>query len=145
MKFSHFFIDRPIFAGVISILITFVGALAYLGLPITQYPNISPPTIVVYGTYKGASPEVIMDTTIAPLEQQLNGVEGMAYMSSLARPNGSWNIVITFETGVDVNLAQILVQNKVMQAQNRVPKEVRDIGINVRKRSPDILLTINLF
>ena len=145
MKFSHFFIDRPIFAGVISILITFVGALAYLGLPITQYPNISPPTIVVYGTYKGASPEVIMNTTIAPLEQQLNGVEGMAYMSSLARPNGSWNIVITFETGVDVNLAQILVQNKVMQAQNRVPKEVRDIGINVRKRSPDILLTINLF
>ena len=145
MKFSHFFIDRPIFAGVISIIITFVGALAYLGLPITQYPNISPPTIVVYGTYKGASPEVIMDTTIAPLEQQLNGVEGMAYMSSLARPNGSWNIIITFETGVDVNLAQILVQNKVMQAQNRVPKEVRDIGINVKKRSPDILLTINLF
>ena len=145
MKFSHFFIDRPIFAGVISIIISFVGILAYFSLPVTQYPNITPPTVVVYGTYKGASPEVIMNTTIAPLEQQLNGVEGMAYMSSLARPTGSWNIVITFETGVDIDMAQVLVQNKVAQAQNRVPKEVRDIGITVRKRSADILLTLNLF
>ena len=138
MKFSHFFIDRPIFAGVISIIISFVGILAYFSLPVTQYPNITPPTVVVYGTYKGASPEVIMNTTIAPLEQQLNGVEGMAYMSSLARPTGSWNIVITFETGVDIDMAQVLVQNKVAQAQNSVPKEVRDIGITVRKRSADI-------
>ncbi len=145
MKFSHFFIDRPIFASVISIIITLVGLLAYFNMPVTQYPSIVPPTVSVYGTYPGASPDVIMKTTIAPLEQQLNGVENMVYMKSTAYPTGSWNISVTFETGTDPDMAQVLVQNKVSQAQSRVPKEVRDLGITVKKRSADILLTLNLY
>ncbi len=145
MKFSHFFINKPVFASVISIIITLVGLLAYFNMAVTQYPNIVPPTVSVYGSYPGASPEVITNTTLAPIEQQLNGVEGMAYMSSVAQPNGSWTITITFETGVNPDIAQVLVQNKVSQAQSRVPQEVRDIGITVKKRSADIILTINLF
>ncbi len=145
MKFSHFFINKPVFASVISIIITLVGFLAYFNMPVTQYPNIVPPTVVVYGSYPGASPEVIINTTIAPIEQQLNGVEGMAYMSSVAQPSGSWTITVTFETGVNADIAQVLVQNKVSQSQSRVPQEVRDIGITVKKRSADLILTINLF
>ncbi len=145
MKFSHFFIDRPIFASVISIIITLVGVLAYVNMPVTQYPNIVPPTVSVYGSYPGASPDVIMKTTIAPLEQQLNGVENMIYMKSSASPTGSWSISVTFDTDTDIDMAQVLVQNKVSQAQNRVPQEVRDLGITVKKRSADILLTLNLY
>lgn len=144
MKFSHFFIDRPIFATVISVFIVFVGLIAFSQLSLTQYPNIAPPTITVSGSYSGASPEVIMNTTLAPLEQKLNGVEGMIYMSSEATSEGSWYISITFETGVDIDMAQVLVQNRVRQAENRLPQEVRDVGLNVYKRNPDILLTINL-
>lgn len=144
MKFSHFFIDRPIFATVISVFIVFVGLIAFSQLSLTQYPNIAPPTITVSGSYSGASPEVIMNTTLAPLEQKLNGVEGMIYMSSEATSEGSWSISITFETGVDIDMAQVLVQNRVRQAENRLPQEVRDVGLNVYKRNPDILLTINL-
>ena len=144
MKFSHFFIDRPIFATVISVFIVFVGLIAFSQLSLTQYPNIAPPTITVSGSYSGASPEVIMNTTLAPLEQKLNCVEGMIYMSSEATSEGSWSISITFETGVDIDMAQVLVQNRVRQAENRLPQEVRDVGLNVYKRNPDILLTINL-
>ena len=144
MKFSHFFIDRPILATVISVFIVFVGLIAFSQLSLTQYPNIAPPTITVSGSYSGASPEVIMNTTLAPLEQKLNGVEGMIYMSSEATSEGSWSISITFETGVDIDMAQVLVQNRVRQAENRLPQEVRDVGLNVYKRNPDILLTINL-
>lgn len=144
MKFSHFFIDRPIFATVISVFITFVGLIAFSQLSLTQYPNIAPPTVNVSGSYSGASPEVIMNTTLAPLEQKLNGVEGMIYMSSEATSEGSWSINITFETGVNIDMAQVLVQNRVRQAENRIPQEVRDVGINVYKRNPDILMTINL-
>lgn len=144
MKFSHFFIDRPIFATVISVFIVFVGLIAFSQLSLTQYPNIAPPTITVSGSYSGASPEVIMNTTLAPLEQKLNGVEGMIYMSSEATSEGSWSISITFETDVDIDMAQVLVQNRVRQAENRLPQEVRDVGLNVYKRNPDILLTINL-
>lgn len=144
MKFSHFFIDRPIFATVISVFITFVGLIAFSQLSLTQYPNIAPPTITVSGSYSGASPEVIMNTTLAPLEQKLNGIEGMIYMSSEATSEGFWSISITFETGVNIDMAQVLVQNRVRQAENRLPQEVRDVGLNVNKRNPDILLTINL-
>ncbi len=144
MKFSHFFIDRPIFATVISLFIVLVGAIAFSNLSLTQYPNIAPPTITVSGSYSGASPEVIMNTTLAPLEQKLNGIEGMLYMSSEADSGGSWSISITFETGVNIDMAQVLVQNRVRQAENRIPQEVRDVGLNVYKRNPDILLTINL-
>ena len=144
MKFSHFFIDRPIFATVISLFIVLVGAIAFSNLSLTQYPNIAPPTITVSGSYSGASPEVIMNTTLAPLEQKLNGIEGMLYMSSEADSGGSWSISITFETGVNIDMAQVLVQNRVRQAENRIPQEVRDVGLNVYKRTPDILLTINL-
>jgi multidrug efflux pump subunit AcrB len=145
MKFSHFFINKPIFASVISIIMTLVGFISYFNLPVTQYPNIIPTTIVVYGTYSGASPEVIMNTTVAPIEQQLNGVEGMEYMSSMCNPSGSWTITVTFATGTNPDIAQVLVQNKVSQAQTRVPQEVRDVGINVKKRSADLILTINLY
>ncbi len=145
MKFSHFFIERPIFASVISIIITLVGILAYFNMPVTQYPNITPPTVVVYGSYPGASPDVIMKTTVAPIEQQLNGVEGMVYMRSIAQPNGSWNITVTFETDADPDMSQVLVQNKVSQSQNRVPKEVRDMGITVKKRSADLIFILDLY
>ncbi len=145
MKFSHFFIGRPIFASVISIIITLVGVLAYMNMSVTQYPNIVPPSVAVYGSYPGASPDVMMKTTIAPLEQTLNGVENMVYMKSSASPTGSWSISVTFAPGTDIDMAQVLVQNKVSQAQTRVPQEVRDLGITVKKRSADILLTLNLY
>ena len=145
MKFSHFFIDRPILAGVISIVIFLMGVGAYIGLPIAQYPNIAPPMIYVSTKYMGASPEVVMNSVIAPIEQSVNGVEGMIYMQSQAGSDGSAQVVVTFETGTDIDMAQVRVQNRVSETLNRLPKEVRDSGVTVRKRSPDLLITINLF
>ena len=144
MKFSHFFIHRPIFASVISIVIVLTGILAFKNLSITQYPTIAPPSVSVYGSYAGASPQIIMDTAIAPLEQQLNGVENMIYMFSSANANGSWSIQIYFETGTNADMAQVLVQNKVNQAMSRLPKEIRDMGVTVKKRSTDFIMSINL-
>ena len=144
MKFSHFFIDRPIFAAVISILITLVGAVAYLGLPVTQYPEIVPPSVVVSANYPGASPEIIKNTVSQPLEESINGVEDMIYMQSQCSSDGSMQITVTFKTGTDVDSAQILVQNRVSWAESRLPEEVRSIGVTVKKRSPDIILMIAL-
>lgn len=145
MKFSHFFIDRPIFATVVSILITLLGVVGYLALPVTQYPEVVPPSVSVRTSYPGASPEIIMETVAAPLEQEINGVENMMYMTSQCSADGSLTITVTFELGTNVDIAQVQVQNRVDVAKPRLPEEVRNIGVTVKKRSPDMLLAISLY
>lgn len=145
MKFSHFFINRPIFAGVISIVIFLIGVGGYIALPINQYPNIAPPMVYVGTKYIGASPDVTMKSVVAPIEQALNGVEGMLYMQSQCGSDGSAQVIVTFETGTDIDMAQVRVQNRVSETLSRLPKEVRDSGVTVRKRTPDLLTTINLY
>ena len=140
MKFPHFFIERPIFAAVLSILIVIVGALAYPNLPVAQYPNIAPPTVVVTATYPGATAETLAETVAAPIEQSINGVENMIYMTSSSTGNGVAQITVSFKQGTDVDQAQVLVQNRVSQAEPRLPEEVRQIGITVNKNSPDMLM-----
>ncbi len=144
MKFSHFFIDRPIFASVISILITILGIVGYLRLPVTQYPDVVPPSVSVSTSYPGASPEILMQTVVAPLEQEINGVENMIYMSSQCSADGSVTITVTFDLGTDIDTAQVQVQNRVSMATPRLPEDVRNIGVVVKKKSPDMLVAINL-
>lgn len=144
MNFSHFFIDRPRFAAVVSILITIVGAIAYFGLPVTQYPDVVPPTIIVTASYPGATPEVIADTVAAPIEQEINGVEGMLYLTSSSTSDGRLTLTITFELGTDLDAAQVLVQNRVAIAEPRLPEEVRRIGIVTEKSSPDLMIVVHL-
>jgi hydrophobe/amphiphile efflux-1 (HAE1) family protein len=145
MRFSHFFIDRPVFAAVVSIIIMLIGAFAFPGLPVAQYPEIAPPTINVTATYPGASAEVIADTVATPLEQEINGVENMLYMSSSSTGDGRLNITITFALGTDLDNAQVLVQNRVASAEPRLPEEVRRLGVTTRKNSPDLLMVVHLF
>ncbi|MCW4463026.1 efflux RND transporter permease subunit [Sphingomonas sp. BT-65] len=140
MKFPHFFIERPIFAAVLSILIVIVGAIAYPSLPIAQYPSIAPPTVVVTATYPGASAETLAETVAAPIEQAINGVDNMIYMTSSSTGNGQTQITISFRQGTDVDQAQVLVQNRVQQAEPRLPEDVRRLGITVNKSSPDFLM-----
>ena len=144
MKLSHLFIERPIFATVLSILITLIGGFAYFTLPVAQYPEIAPPTIVVNATYPGASAEVVADTVAAPLEQEINGVENMLYMSSQSTGDGRLVVTISFALGTDLDTAQVLVQNRVAVAEPRLPEEVRRLGVTVRKNSPDMLMVIHL-
>jgi hydrophobe/amphiphile efflux-1 (HAE1) family protein len=144
MRFPHFFIDRPIFATVLSILIVLLGAVAYFTLPIAQYPEIAPPTIEVRASYPGASAEIVSDTVSTPIEQEINGVENMLYMTSQATSDGQLAITVTFALGTDLDNAQVLVQNRVAVAESRLPEEVRRIGVTVRKSSPDILMVIHL-
>jgi hydrophobe/amphiphile efflux-1 (HAE1) family protein len=145
VKFTHFFIDRPIFASVLCIFITLLGLLAYQSLPITQYPDIAPPTIQVRASYPGATAQVMADTVAAPLEQEINGVEGMLYMRSSATGDGSMSITITFALGTDLDAAQVLVQNRVASAEPRLPETVRRIGVVTQKNSPDLMMVVNLF
>ncbi|MBY0583026.1 MAG: multidrug efflux RND transporter permease subunit [Sphingomonas sp.] len=145
MRFPHFFIDRPIFAAVLSILIVVFGLVAYPGLPVAQYPEIAPPTVVVNATYPGATAETLAETVAAPLEESINGVEDMIYMSSSSTGDGSLAITVTFKQGTNVDQAQVLVQNRVSTAEPRLPEDVRQIGVTVRKNSPDILLCSTLF
>lgn len=143
-KFSHFFIDRPIFASVLSIVIVLVGALALIGLPIAQYPEIAPPTVVVNATYPGANAKVVAETVATPIEQEVNGVEDSLYMSSQSTNSGSMALTITFRPGTNLDKAQVLVQNRIALAEPKLPEEVRRQGINVKKRSPDLSLVVNL-
>ena len=144
MNFPHFFINRPIFAAVLSILIVIVGAIAYPTLPVAQYPEIAPPTVVVSASFPGASAETLAETVAAPLEEQINGVEDMIYMSSSSTGDGSVSITVTFAQGTDVDQAQVLVQNRVSTAEPRLPEEVRRLGVTVRKNSPDLLMVATL-
>src|SRR5580658_5190124 len=144
MKFSHFFIDRPIFASVLSIVIVVVGGLALLELPIAQFPDIVPPTVVVSTSYPGANPQVVADTVASPIEQEVNGVENMLYMSAQCASDGSMTLTITFKLGTDIDKAQVLVQNRVAVAEPRLPEEVRRVGVTTSKQSPDITLVVNL-
>ena len=142
---SHFFIDRPIFATVVSIVITLAGAIALMGLPIAQYPPITPPAIQVSIQYPGASAQIVADTVAAPVEQQVNGVDGMLYMSSQMGNDGSYSLGVTFEVGTDLNTALVMVQNRVALAMPILPTPVQNQGITIRKRTPDILLIVNFF
>src|SRR6184192_4168783 len=142
---ARFFIDRPVLAWVISLVIVLLGGIAAAFLPIAEYPEISPPTVRVTANYPGANARVVADTVAAPIEQQVNGVEHMLYMSSQSGNDGSYTLDVTFVLGTDVNMAQVLVQNRVAIAEPTLPDVVRAIGVTTKKRSPDILLAINLY
>src|ERR671913_881336 len=144
MRFSHFFVDRPIFASVLSILLLLLGGIAYVNLPISQYPEIAPPTIVVRATYPGANAETVAATVSTPLEQEINGVEDMLYMSSYATGDGAMSLTVTFRLGTDLDAAQVLVQNRVSIAEPRLPEEVRRLGITTRKSSPDLMMVVHM-
>src|SRR5438309_527704 len=144
MNISAFFIKRPIFAAVISIIIFVIGALAYFRLPLSEYPEVVPPTVVVRTSYPGANPTVIADTVASPLEQQINGVEGMLYMFSQATADGVMTLTITFGLGTDLDKAQVQVQNRVSQALPRLPQEVQLLGVTTEKTSPDLLMVVHL-
>ncbi|MBL7225652.1 MAG: multidrug efflux RND transporter permease subunit [Desulfobacteraceae bacterium] len=143
--FVDFFIDRPIFAGVISIVISLAGAVCINLLPIAQFPEITPPTVQVKATYTGANAEVVEKTVTTPIEEQINGVEGMTYMSSISSNDGTSNITVTFDVGYDLNIAAVDVQNRVTMAQPQVPDEVRKYGITTQKQSPDFVVIISLY
>ncbi|PSH66268.1 efflux RND transporter permease subunit [Phyllobacterium sophorae] len=144
MRFAHFFVDRPIFASVLSIVLLIVGGIAYTQLPVAQYPEIAPPTIVVRTSYPGADAETIANVVATPIEQEINGVEDMLYMSSYSTADGSMALTITFKLGTDLDKAQVLVQNRVSIAEPRLPEEVRRLGITTTKSSPDLMMVIHL-
>jgi multidrug efflux pump len=144
MNFSRFFIDRPIFAGVLSTLIFVAGLLSLPALPISEYPEVAPPTVVVRAQYPGANPKVIAETVSTPIEEQINGVEGMLYMSSQATTDGLMTLNVTFRLGTDPDKAQQLVQNRVAQAEPRLPEEVRTLGITTIKSAPDLTMVVHL-
>ncbi len=143
--FSKFFISRPIFASVLSILVTLGGSIALLTLPVAQYPDIAPPTVEVSASYPGANAKVVADTVAAPIEQQVNGVEGMMYMSSQCTNDGNYTLTVTFKPGSDLNISQVLVQNRESLAEPILPDLVRRRGISVKKKSPNVLMIVNLY
>ena len=144
MNMSRFFIDRPVFAGVLSFMIFLAGLLSIFALPVSEYPDVVPPSIVVRATYPGANPAVIAETVATPLEEQVNGVEDMLYMSSQTTTDGVMQLTVTFRIGTDPDQAQQLVQNRVAQAEPRLPEEVRRLGVTVVKSSPDLMLVVHL-
>src|SRR5262245_60657318 len=144
MNFSHFFIRRPIFAGVFSIIIFIIGLIAMVRLPISEYPEVVPPTIVVRATYPGANPKTIAETVASPLEQAVNGVEDSLYMFSQATGDGVMTLTVTFKLGTDIDKAQVQVQNRVSQALPKLPEDVRRLGVTTVKQSPDLTLVVLL-
>src|ERR1700752_3150875 len=144
MNLSKFFIDRPIFAGVISVLIFVAGLLALRAMPISVYPEVVPPSVVVTANYPGANPKVIAETVATPLEEQINGVEGMLYMASQATTDGRMTLTVTFKLGTDPDLAQQKVQNRVAQAEPRLPDEVRRLGVTTVKSAVDLTMVVHL-
>src|SRR5437763_4738022 len=145
MRISHFFIDRPIFASVVSIIFVILGAVSFARLPVAQYPEIAPPIINVQGQYPGASAEIVASTVVAPIEEQINGVENMLYVSSNSTADGRFTIAVTFDLGTNLDIAQVQVQNRVAIAQPRLPVEVRNIGVTVVKASPDLMMVVHLY
>jgi hydrophobe/amphiphile efflux-1 (HAE1) family protein len=145
MRISHFFIDRPIFAAVVSIIFVLLGVVSFARLPVAQYPEIAPPIINVAGQYPGASADVVASTVVAPIEEQINGVENMLYMSSNSTADGRFSIQVTFDLGTNLDIAQVQVQNRVSIAQPRLPADVRNIGVTVSKSSPDLMMVVHLY
>lgn len=144
MKFPHFFIERPIFAAVLSVIIVLIGGLTYFTLPVSQYPDVAPPTVLVRASYPGATPQVIADTVATPIEQEMNGVDDMLYMESSSSSDGTMQLTVTFKLGTDLDDAQVLVQNRVAIAEARLPEQVRQIGVTTTKQIPDILMVVHL-
>src|ERR1700722_8003995 len=144
MNLSKFFIDRPVFAGVISAVIFLTGLIAMTQLPISEYPEVVPPSVVVTAMFPGANPQTIADTVATPLEEQINGTEGMLYMASSAASDGTLTLTVTFKLGVDPNLAQQLVQNRVNQALPRLPSVTQALGVTTVKSSPDLTMVVHL-
>src|SRR5690242_844025 len=142
--FARFFVDHPVFATVISVVIIIVGLVAMVMLPVAQYPEIAPPTISVTASYPGASAKVVADTVATPIEQEVNGVENMIYMSSRCTNDGQLTMDVTFKLGTNLDMAQVLVQNRVKIAEAKLPEEVKRQGVTTKKKSPSILLCINL-
>src|SRR6201996_7941938 len=144
MKIAQFFVDRPILAGVLSVLILICGSIAMFKLPISEYPEIVPPTVVVRASYPGANPKTIAETVATPLEEQINGVEGMLYTSSQSTSDGQMTLTVTFALGTDLDDAQVQVQNRVSQALPRLPEEVQRLGVTTQKSSPDLTMVVHL-
>jgi len=145
MRLTHFFVDRPRFATVLSIFVTLLGLGALVVLPVAQYPEIVPPTVQVTTSYPGASADTVARTVATPLEQQINGVENMLYLSSQSTGDSNLTITITFRIGTDLNVAQMLTQNRVQDALPRLPVDVQRLGVQVRKATPSILLAVHLY
>src|SRR5262245_49008574 len=141
---SRFFIDRPVFATVVSAVIVLAGLVSYLSLPVAQYPEVAPPTVQVTASYPGANALTVRDTVAAPIEEQVSGVEGMLYMSSTCTNDGTYTLTVTFRLGMDSDMAQVLVQNRVSLALPVIPPLVQTEGINVRKMSPNTLMIVSL-
>ncbi|HEV7867869.1 MAG TPA: efflux RND transporter permease subunit, partial [Chthoniobacteraceae bacterium] len=145
MNIPRFFVDRPVFAAVISIVITLMGALAFFQLPISQYPEVIPPTVIVSASYPGANAQTVSETLAAPLEQEINGVENMLYMSSSGTSDGRLQLVVTFKLGTNLDDAQVQVQNRVNSALPRLPEDVRRLGVTAKKQSPDLTLAVQFY
>ncbi len=145
MRISHFFIDRPIFAAVISIVFLILGGVSFSRLPVAQYPEIAPPIINISGQYPGANADVVASTVVTPIEEQINGVENMLYMSSNSTADGRFSIQVSFDLGTNLDIAQVQVQNRVAIAQPRLPADVRNIGVTVTKASPDLMMVVHLY
>lgn len=143
--FSHFFVRRPIFASVISLVIVLIGTFSLKSLPVARYPEISPPTITVSALYPGADAQTVADTVASPIEEMVNGVENMIYMNSVSAGDGSYALTVTFETGTDLDTANVLTQNRVSSAQSKLPMEAQRMGVNVKKKSPDVILYIAVY
>src|SRR5215469_5748890 len=142
--FTHFFIDRPIFATVLSVVIVILGVVALSQLPIAQYPEVAPPTVSVTANYPGANAKVVADTVATPIEQEVTGVENSIYMSSRCTNDGQMTLDVTFALGTNLDMAQVLVQNRVKVAEAKLPEEVKRQGVTTKKKSPSILLCVNL-